>query len=59
MHNLLSKLTELEETNSVLFLYSKHLPDQSQLFENFWNMFKVNNKDTRAMSMTSFGCLDC
>ena len=24
--------------------------------KKLWNMFKVNNKDTRTMSMTSFWC---
>ena len=37
-----------------------HLLVQSQRWEhqeNVWNLFKVNNKDTRTTSMTSFWCL--
>ena len=41
---------------------SWHLLVQKHLWQyknNVWNLFKVNNKDTRTMSMTSFWCLYC
>ena len=42
------------------YLSSYFLVQSLQLkHQNVWNMFKVNNKDTRATSMTSFWCLYC
>ena len=44
------------------FFSSRHLLIQSQLWKhqkNVWNMFKVNNKDTRTTSLKSFWCLYC
>ena len=41
---------------------SRHLLVQSQQWKhqnNVWNRFKVNIKDTRMTSMTSFRCLYC
>ena len=45
-----------------LIFPSRHLFVQNQQYKhqsNVSNMFKVNNKDTRAISMTSFWCLYC
>ena len=33
------------------------LQSQQQKYKKVWNMFKVNYKETRPMSMTSFWCL--
>ena len=41
---------------------SRHLLVQSQQEkhrDNVWNLFKINNKNTRATSLTSFCCLLC
>ena len=38
---------------------SWHLLVQWKHQNNVWNLYKVNNKDTRATSMTSFWCLYC
>ena len=45
-----------------LIFPSRHLFVQNQQYKhqsNVSNMFKVNNKDTRTISMTSFWCLYC
>ena len=41
---------------------SRHLLVQSQQLKhqnNVWNMFKVNNKDSRTTSLTLFWCFHC
>ena len=46
----------------ILPMPSWHLLVQSQQWKhqnNVWNMFKVNNKDTKTTSLTSFWCLYC
>ena len=48
--------------SSTIHLLSQHLPVQSRRWKhqmNVWNLLKVNNKDTRLMSVTSFWCLYC
>ena len=60
------KFTILRE-RAFLTLYvetvtSRHLLVQSQQWKhqnNMWNLFKVNNKDTKTTSVTSFWCLYC
>ena len=52
------------ETNSVCKLYSlpsrRLVQSQQQKYQNnMWNLFKVNNKDSRTTSLTSFYCLYC
>ena len=47
---------------STIHLLSQHLRAQSHQWKHqlsVWNLLKVNNKDTRLMSLTSFWCPHC
>ena len=46
------------EINTVIML-SQLAVTCSKLTKKFWNMFTVNNKETRTRQMTSFRCLYC
>ena len=62
--NCSENISSLEETSSRNFVHplSRQLLVQSQQRKhqnNVWNLFKVNNKDTRRTSATSLWCLYC